>query len=829
MENSFKQPNLQPARDLLEQFTGENTETSIFLERLEDLDFDDLILLITLVSSCLRGVLPNEKLQALKNVRHLVASGCLDMEYILPTLRALRNGDNESVLQAVDDAIRQAAWASTISRESTPEASSAASDAFSTPEKCLTGKKPVSATLSAELIKCFHQYKTGKGTRQHFASPYTSIVGPSGIGKSFTVVNMAKANLHYVFYVSLASSTARAVPGRSPLASAILDWNKGFTRKSTKRRAQLLRRYQVSRWRSFVFALQVDINACVRTHISPAQYISLQIRESPEYYESFAPFQLEIFNKVSQPMADFRSIESKYLPKREEALRTILGSDPDGQEPVSKLAILCIDEARPLLSEHDALLFRCLRQAVHDIVDYSYIDIFTILMDTTSRISNFSPSAGTDLSAKYRAAVDQSGEVLFQPIYALDTMDVWYDPGFRGLDDASSSESLRQLFALGRPLWGALMAAGESLENVISFASDKIRAKEPDLSLLSYCVHFQIISQMLNEEHVDRRLRYIMSVSEDRTQMNTCSPSEPILAHCSMQAMLYQPQIQLKTLQALYSANASALIDIGDVGEFVGILIILFSTFETQYEGSYPRLISVLTFFQSLLFAGGSDSKIPETWSKMISPSAQLLCNHFVRIYETPTVERISDMATRGAAVILPPHFPGADLLIPVRSSDPEWKPAPILVQIKNRADDVLTPGRKNSVRESLDRAASTLGMTTYYGLAMFLRRRNGGQEFAFEDCSRPTCQSPILYTCGFGTELFPNVESKQTSPRHAVYQLLDKLLNWVGGPDYENADENIAEYWRSIFQQNTMPLARVGLECDQTDEPEVTMEVDEK
>lgn len=60
----------------------------------------------------------------------------------------------------------------------------------------------------------------GYDSSRNYLAPYTTIVGPSGIGKSFAVKELAFAHNLYVVYLNL-SETSRGYPGQTPLRPVI--------------------------------------------------------------------------------------------------------------------------------------------------------------------------------------------------------------------------------------------------------------------------------------------------------------------------------------------------------------------------------------------------------------------------------------------------------------------------------------------------------------------------------------------------------------------------------------------------------------------------------
>lgn len=223
---------------------------------------------------------------------------------------------------------------------------------------------------------------------------------------------------------------------------------------------------------------------------------------------------------------------SKLLSERAQHLSTLYSLLRNGYRrnalgaPSSKI-IVCLDEARLLLDNNDSSLLRAFRHALRELFD-DYRHLFGVLLDTASRISNFSSSVLQDPSMKEKPSPDYIGK-FFPPIFALNTFDVWVYKGYTGLDFTSSNQARQQLFSLGRHLWAAFFEAGENLNSVLSLEKAKI-SQAPCFTLLSYCVSFLITDQSMGEAYVAEHIRYTISINKDRTFAQTIQPSEPVLA-----------------------------------------------------------------------------------------------------------------------------------------------------------------------------------------------------------------------------------------------------------------------------------------------------------
>ncbi|KAI5304671.1 hypothetical protein KEM56_006152 [Ascosphaera pollenicola] len=232
--------------------------------------------------------------------------------------------------------------------------------AFDTTERCKPGSNPPSRTLAQLLNRYVQDYKTGK-----YASPYTSVVGPSGIGKSASVKNMAMSNIQYVCYVSLASESSSAVPRRSHaaaeiarfphVAAEILRFDQAAARNIPQDKRAILCR----KWSGFIMAAAIDVQACRRSGLSPAAYFKIQTGDFNIYYaNSLIEFGGELEGEVDRQNTYEHLIE-KYVTGRQKVLAKCLPEDCTPVVPEYESIIICLDEARALLHDDNSPQFRC--------------------------------------------------------------------------------------------------------------------------------------------------------------------------------------------------------------------------------------------------------------------------------------------------------------------------------------------------------------------------------------------------------------------------------------------------------------------------------------
>lgn len=169
---------------------------------------------------------------------------------------------------------------------------------------------------------------------------------------------------------------------------------------------------------------------------------------------------------------------------------------------------------------------RSLRQALRDRYQWTRTpkealplgDFFGILLDTASRVANFSPPLRLDPSQK---VVDRMGHGrrLLPPIYQVQTTDIFAQMDEPG-EDGSASAAL-QLFRFGRPLWGGRSCSnklpGNLVNEPISLANQKIdgNSSAKSLSLMSYRIDFYICSSHLADEMVSSCRRNLVYINNE--------------------------------------------------------------------------------------------------------------------------------------------------------------------------------------------------------------------------------------------------------------------------------------------------------------------------
>ena len=131
---------------------------------------------------------------------------------------------------------------------------------------------------------------------------------------------------------------------------------------------------------------------------------------------------------------------------------------------------------------------------------------------------------------------------------------------------------------------------------------------------------------------------------------------------------------------------------------------------------SFYQLLFRASFSQQVAKQAKGEEGLEDIWA-----NGYMVCNHLVRIYDEPDKSTIRAAILRRAGIILPPRYPGADLLTPIKPIEGFKDKKSItcqLVQVKNRVNKTMKSGL--SIQTS---AARELGLDfKYFGLMMCLR-----------------------------------------------------------------------------------------------------------
>lgn len=662
---------------------------------------------------------------------------CSDLDQLVKTWVLLQRKYDSLTLpiSAAKDAL-DLIQSTVISADPEPRDYTKAALAFQVDEKPTASGEFASDGVFAALLNQRLRYRGGG-----YLSPYTTIVGPSGVGKSFSVRQLAVRHGLYVVYSNLSSSTSRGYPRPVMIGPAVPSGGK--------------REAMISEWKLYLEDQFKIVDWCKEAKITAPGLFELFTSQNKRLVSAREQLESCFIGRTGVPMpADDLETTRALLEELGLNAAPTLPCNADDDPPI----IICFDEARALLNNATNSAFRNLRRAAKQIAQEietsqitqgggrkpSAVPFFLVLLDTTSKISNFTPLSRYDSSAK---ATEES---VFNPIFEINSLDVFVPHDLE--DPSGTATAVEQLFSHGRPLWGAFLQAGHSWDSLLQFAIDKIRGyKQQDhmayhLALLTYRMNFSVCSPALAEELVASMMRYLISVSIDRNSLITTQPSEPVLAFASS-CLLQDPSTRLSCIRAWVSCLHSGAVNPGDIGEQVASIILLFAfdhisepkDFARRMTGFFsspeaplpvaPTAIPLNMFMEALVG--------DVAWLKMrhhidygpstieILDTGRVFFNHFIRAATTPTRAMLENAYKRGAALFMPPCFPGMDVAIPVRVPA-GGELALLFIQIKNRQDDVFTPGLTMYMREALQKAEKALDLNGelygILGLVMCLR-----------------------------------------------------------------------------------------------------------
>ncbi|KAB8219267.1 hypothetical protein BDV33DRAFT_204584 [Aspergillus novoparasiticus] len=643
-----------------------------------------------------------------------------------------------------------------------PAVSNAVQKAF---HQKASGRRDIAAHLLALINEYYEEYDSCS-----YLAPYTTIVGPSGIGKSHAIQEIARKGV-YVGYCSLAERRSGAYPQRSPITDFL---------PSLRDRSETTMFFEC-----LVAANLANMKICKDLNISPIDWFELQVRvEFSDFQKALANQVFDMFKQSAPQSAHPRirsndvhvgdeeggdgfnyqeylsthisNYEGKVRPffssilKEKRCQRTAKSGDSSdvqvqsSQNQVS--IILCFDEARGLLNpslpanQGQEGIFLGFRRALRHQSKISHeIDhkrFFAVLLDTAARVSDFSPPRKLDPSLKW---IEPEELGLFPPIYELDTMDILaqdQDVGWKMLRDNLREEhgtnNLNYLYNLGRPLWGAIAAKG-TIRGAQDIAQSKIMTNEAKmketeaLALFSYRINFNVGIYDLAQTLTSHYLRYIVNFDHTRSWLLSVQPSEPILAWVSQKLMSKKPDTRLAIIQSFYTNISKGTIHVGDVGELTAAVIMLFS-FDRAHGQALPKQVKISNFLSSV-FRDNISMQIKSCMGdkeglKLLWQEGMVFFNHFVRLQDKPSAQTLHAAYYRGAALFPPEGFKGCDLIIPVFLPS-QTNMSYIIIQVKNRQNDKFTPGFRNEAKSSLKSAANLLPSTPHLGIMLSLRGKD--------------------------------------------------------------------------------------------------------
>ncbi|KAK2813650.1 hypothetical protein FQN50_000048 [Emmonsiellopsis sp. PD_5] len=615
---------------------------------------------------------------------------------------------------------------------------------YSKEEVNSNGRRP-SQEVFDKTVEYYNLYRT-----RRYMAPYTTIVGPSGIGKSFSVQQLAVHHGLYVVYSSLADGESPGYPPRSVIADRIHPSTYGLDRL-------------VRFWESYIIISLMHVEICKRVGISPAGFYNLQVRkEYKRYQDSFssAVFLLDsadisfysLFIRKAKPM--FEESLNKYCQEStkslSEWLKTLKDNDHNPDSPPRTTqektpeAVICIDEARALLDHNESR--RC------------------ELFDGSGKAIHRAWGFGRPLwGRKLRSGVGtmKVTELAWQKLrghgtawlLALLSYRINFDVIRLSLAEEMVSKHLRFVVYM-------------------SPSGDLMRTTQPSEPILANAAAEQMLDSKIRREVI---AEFVNSSLEG--SINPGDFGEMVGALL----LLFANDKAQRTFQRA----------------FLPMLIHL----DLFMESLFGKTVR-----DDITDRMGTDTEMKALWE-----SGTVSFSHFVKLNKKPTKETLQLAFNRGAALFLPDWFPGANILIPVRIPGAEDLSF-CLIRVKNSKDDKLTAGLENLATDALADAQKDLFPgANYLGIVMCLRGSadDGGQSVVIATPTlirhtrsrarargqRGTAAASIDTTryhwpqkskqlvvvgMGFDETIYPHVNSRGAAPEERIDGLLQELLACV-------------------------------------------------
>ncbi|EFX03060.1 hypothetical protein CMQ_2989 [Grosmannia clavigera kw1407] len=411
-----------------------------------------------------------------------------------------------------------------------------------------------------------------------YNAPYTAIVGPSGIGKSFSIKQIAKTHGAYTLYVNVRTDNGHGYPAKSTIEVPLQGRREDLEQE----------------WDHFLRFYLEMVQLARENGITAGGLFTLTMEQK---YSGFG----------SETTA---LLEGRLLEKNGD------NDHPVGSPSIDMPVILCFDEARTLLQstkDVEASSFMALRSAAKRLSfqpPASLAKFFIVMIDTTSRITNFVSPRIRDHSQK------MLNVILLEPIWRIDTWSVFAQA--RMPEPDGSETAVSELFRIGRPLWGAFLEAGYTLGDIIWIAMEKLGFDKTtgklsvsedsdarDLALLSTRVNFYVGQASLAERLVSGFLRYVVTIAEDRDGLVSTQPREPLPAYAASRILQNLRALHM-AIRTWYASIAGGSVNPGDVGEQVSILMLLFAMDDSLRPAeNLPGPIPLSLFWKTLF---GNDS-----------------------------------------------------------------------------------------------------------------------------------------------------------------------------------------------------------------------------
>ncbi|RLN92996.1 hypothetical protein BBJ28_00021906 [Nothophytophthora sp. Chile5] len=578
--------------------------------------------------------------------------------------------------------------------------------------------------LAAYLQRCWFAYQRN---RTKYKSPYITVMQSSGFGKSRLLRQLAEeSNKH-------AEVLAQTKHDECDMRVLYL-----CTRNLRSSTGYPMATVELREWLFGSTPSTVTINQRLRAAYHYAQ----------ENWATVGDEWLELFTNKKADLSVQQKLKKTAVelpPKSGESAKKAAQGTGQASE---RLLILAVDEAWALLEmEHKGInYFRLLRRALvlaNEYIRWSQFPggIFAVLVDTNSKVSDFTPPPSSDPSSRKQ---ERGETALFPPFVLSHTMDVYWHhrveeektndiPAYKSLlTRGNENKAWNALMSMGRPMWMSTfqasmakydeddeLAASTSTERVLALAGRKLLlgcdpATETNFieknmfgvaSMLCRLGLRPYTTSPLASRVVADFMAILAYVKHNNEGVLSTYASDPVLALGATRVWYALDSALPKyILPQLKKLLLNEVLDAGTVGEVVARIVLLLAMdtcvvvktkannhSKCQFKGQF---VSVRSFMEAL---GGADPDVMTSKQSLANDSTKEACKkwqaqwggwelgfcHFVQLDLEPTEEMLWYLLGRRAAGMFPRSQKGADLVIPMYR---ESEVSMILIQVKNVA-----------------------------------------------------------------------------------------------------------------------------------------------
>ncbi|KNE92424.1 hypothetical protein PSTG_14145 [Puccinia striiformis f. sp. tritici PST-78] len=531
-----------------------------------------------------------------------------------------------------------------------------------------------SENLIEPTIDTIAKFEAGWRSSKQLA-PYSSLIAPSLSGKTRLLKEMSRRVC--VVYICLRPLHSTGYPPRTDFPSAML---------LDPSCAELEIRYH--RMLVSILHAVADYFSVQNDKQTAQEILNKWVDHSfPRKGHTVDP---PFWTKVQKKMAEIsdQSAADQSDPDMEaelsQAVRMVARSAAFMKQNNLKV-ILAIDEARQLLDggkSTDMSFFHIFRRVIKRFPTAS--GFFSILADTTSRVSNVNPPERHDPSHR---PGEENRVKLFPPIYQIPTFDINASPPPTTWQQLQSAF---RLFRYGSPFWGVYVddakkkkqTANAIVSDLIQFALEKLLCTNDTsihansltdsqaIALLGCTIQPRLYGAApINSELVSSHLAQCMYIDSSRELLLSEHPSQFTLSSAANQYLAFGDDRLIRCIQVLAFTRLQGYVTVGDVSEIVSRIILLRAMQETMRKtqqtsdaGTNPETLT-MPFGHSVRLADfletltGLDPKkldlgsINEKNRQKLLENGWIFWNHFICIEYTPSSADLLREMYRGLAV----------------------------------------------------------------------------------------------------------------------------------------------------------------------------------